>query len=358
MLFDTNHFSSKKITETQPDPAWDDGEAFPIDSKNLKVGSRNEVELCDNLIYAQESAQGFASQDCSLDLTSLELQKQTNTAQTSLENDIQESTTTGTCSPSPNLEAGDSDEEASTLSNWLLATAIGLYISDFVSLFFIYILGRKTLVAGFIGGIAGLFTEIFIQLLTAFLGFFFFGIVFRQNVAVGRISPLVVIFKSIGGFIGWLLGEVICNGLQIGLQPLLGNSTFAFIFMGSLLSGLIFGLILATFQWSVLRVIFRDIGINAKFNLWICTTIAGFILYVFFLQITVSIILTNRGIFPIIIAYSLASVELGFLLTFGQWFFFRQYFSRSIKWILSGIRGGFLGAFVGSLLFIVKMLTI
>ncbi len=137
MLFDTNHFSSKKITETQPDPAWDDGSAFP------EVDSYIEVEPClDNSIYAPGSAQGSALQESSsLDLNSLESQKQTNTAQTSSLSDTQESKTTETCLPSPNLEAGDSDEEASTLSqhrhlappSQLKGTGKGRKISETVS---------------------------------------------------------------------------------------------------------------------------------------------------------------------------------------------------------------------------------
>ncbi|MFH7028775.1 MAG: hypothetical protein ACHBN1_26115 [Heteroscytonema crispum UTEX LB 1556] len=157
--FELENVSSKKKvarSRSKADPAWDDESAFPkISSKNqFKVGDRvllkgtddtgtiEEIYTadtgwikwdnprpwekpdathficttylkkigstqCNNLTSVQESVPDFVTPGCNSDLSLSELQKPTTTAQTSLESDIQESTTTETCEASPLTEDSD-----------------------------------------------------------------------------------------------------------------------------------------------------------------------------------------------------------------------------------------------------------
>jgi hypothetical protein len=72
-----------------------------------------------NLTSAQELVQDSASQGCNTDLSSLEPQRLTNTAQASLNHDIQELTTMETCKVLPILEHSDCEQEQSISSQLL-----------------------------------------------------------------------------------------------------------------------------------------------------------------------------------------------------------------------------------------------
>lgn len=86
---------------------------------SMTTPKENAVCNSHNLTSAQDLAQGFASQGCNSDLNSLEPQRLTSTAQTSLNCDIPELTTTATCKASPILEHSDCDQEQSTSSQLL-----------------------------------------------------------------------------------------------------------------------------------------------------------------------------------------------------------------------------------------------
>lgn len=102
----------KKITIT-----WENGLSAEYTPKQMqawnyrKSSEDEEATECNsyNLTSAQELVQDSASLGCNSDLTLLEPQRLTNTAQASSNCDIQELTTTETCEKSPGLQNADSD---------------------------------------------------------------------------------------------------------------------------------------------------------------------------------------------------------------------------------------------------------
>lgn len=83
---------------------------------SMTTPKENAVCNSHNLTSAQDLAQGFASQGCNSDLNSLEPQRLTSTAQTSLNCDIHELTTMETCKVLPIQEPLGYDQEQSISS--------------------------------------------------------------------------------------------------------------------------------------------------------------------------------------------------------------------------------------------------
>jgi len=99
---------------------WENGHLGEYTPKQIQaygyqkfLEEKGAIASCNNLTSAQELAQDSASLGCNTDLTSSEPQRLTNTAQASLNCDIQELTTMATCKALPILELTACDQEQS-----------------------------------------------------------------------------------------------------------------------------------------------------------------------------------------------------------------------------------------------------